>query len=86
MSNLFDHFKELNTNVNYNETLNTTVTHDEHVNFNPNDCLDSPIEQEEILKAITNLKSGKSPGIDNVLNEYIVNTKTHSVAYICIYV
>ena len=34
--------------------------------------LDNPITEEEIQKVISNLKSKKSPGIDNLLNKYFI--------------
>ena len=36
--------------------------------------LDEPITENEVLKAIKHLKSGKSKGLDNVSNEYIINS------------
>ena len=36
--------------------------------------LDEPITENEVLKTIKNLKYGKSKGLDNVWNEYILNS------------
>ena len=39
-----------------------------------NEYLNSKITQEEILRAIRNLKNGKASGCDSILNEYIKST------------
>ena len=38
------------------------------------ECLDSPIDIEELNNAIKNLKNGKAAGPDDILNEFITNT------------
>ena len=40
-----------------------------------NELLNSHITCDEIRKCINNLKNCKSPGVDNILNEYLKSTK-----------
>ena len=78
ISDLLSHFKNLNES-NYKQTDNSK--HDENAcksNQMENkyiDCLNNPIEGDEIIKAIGKLKNGKSCGSDSIFNEYIINTK-----------
>ena len=44
----------------------------------------NPITEEEIQKVINNLKSKKSPGIDNLLNEYFISLRIF--LYLCCHV
>lgn len=39
--------------------------------------LDKEIDVDEIRKAISNLKRGKSHGEDGILNEYFINFQQH---------
>ena len=70
---MYHHFKNINNDENQNKF-------DEEIEINrmnePNNYLNSPIEEYEINKCITNLKNGKTPSPnDGILNEYIKNTK-----------
>ena len=72
ISELATHFRDLNvTHENdelpENDPVDTVVIDDFNV-------LDDPFTEEEVLKTIGNLKNGKSPGEDLILNEFI---KTH---------
>ena len=46
--------------------------------------LDSPITQSEIYDAINGLKIGKSPGVDNILAEFIKSSKTFIMPFLAI--
>ena len=39
----------------------------------PDPELDKPIGQREIIKAYTNIKNGKSCGVDDILNDMVWN-------------
>ena len=66
-------FKELNTNKH-------DVNNDEEIHLNDEQyrnesILNDPISMEEIRSSIKNLKSNKSGGTDQILNEYIINSQ-----------
>ena len=59
---MIDHFK--------------TILHDKNVNLHPlhnpaNGDLDYEVSSEELFLASKTLKAGKSPGMDNILNEML---------------
>ena len=66
----------------YNYFKNTSNT-DDHEEYeinnidmsNDDNCLNAPITEEEISKCINQLANNKSPGIDNILNEFIKHTQ-----------
>ncbi|CAG2245999.1 unnamed protein product [Mytilus edulis] len=60
LSEFFEHFRNLVTN----DGINVTVDTPETVSDTTYDELDQIITQDEILKCISNLKRGKSHGID----------------------
>jgi hypothetical protein len=73
LNSLYEYFESINNNPLHN--INDTEYVND-INLNDNDrILNSEITPEEILKSINNLKNGKSPGIDNILNEYIKASK-----------
>jgi exonuclease III len=45
--------------------------------------LDAPFTDDEIHKAIQNLKVGKSPGTDSLINEYFIKFKNILTPYFC---
>ena len=45
--------------------------------------LDYIIKEEEVLKAIKGLKKNKSPGLDNIISEFIIYGKYDLVKSIC---
>lgn len=67
----YDFFK--NINMHYDELEDIGLPND--LRDGNNDYLNAPISAPEIEKCIRKLKNSKSPGTDNVLNEYIRNTK-----------
>ena len=68
---LYDFFK--NVNVHYDDSEDIGIPYD--LSNENNDYLNAPITASEIEKCIRKLKNSKSSGTDNVLNEYIKNTK-----------
>ena len=70
LDTFYQYFQRINNPdpVNDNTPLNDYDHQDK-------ETLNGPITSTEIDKCIRNLKNSKSPGIDNVLNEYIKKTK-----------
>ena len=67
------------------QNLNKGETDENEMQLNLNDIdsdnvLNRKIEKREITRAIKQLKTGKAPGIDNIINEYI-KTTTDMVHY-----
>ena len=73
LQTLHNYFKDLNTNNTDDGDINISQVTD---NIAQNENLNAPFTEDEIQKSIRNLKNNKSPGIDNVLNEYIKCTQT----------
>lgn len=72
LDQFYEHFKNINEAVNYDDGDELTI----NMQLNDtNELLNSHITCEEIRKSINNLKNGKSPGGDNILNEYLKSTK-----------
>ncbi|VDI62333.1 Hypothetical predicted protein [Mytilus galloprovincialis] len=71
LSEFFEHFRNLVTN----DGINVTVDTPESVSDATYDELDQIITQDEILKCISNLKRGKSHGIDGTFNELFIEFK-----------
>ena len=72
INTFYDHFQECN--LPDDDSEDTFVSNNIDMSTN-NAFLNSPITASEIEKCISLLKSSKSPGIDNILNEYIKSTK-----------
>ena len=71
LDKFYDHFKLLFTeNDNMNETINYDINSDANLPI-----LNDPITLVEIRTCIKKLKNGKSPGNDDIINEYIKNTQ-----------
>ncbi len=70
IEDLEQHFRNLNSNVTVDDHVeeNDPVTNDVDLDDN---ILNEPITEDEIIKASKKLKNSKSPGSDNVINEYI---------------
>ena len=70
LTDFYNHFKELGTNKNANDYIEIS---------NVEECvyqeLDYPITEKEVQAVIANLKSKKSAGKDNLLNEYFITFK-----------
>ena len=63
------HFKDLG-----NAGEGEDILADELIHVQSNESLNVEFTQDEIAKAIKRLPNNKSPGIDNILNEYIKAT------------
>ena len=68
LEEFYNHFKLLNAS---DTDLNETPSTDDQ---QADEYLNSKITQEEIFRAIRNLKNGKASGCDSILNEYIKST------------
>jgi uncharacterized protein with ParB-like and HNH nuclease domain len=61
-----------------------------HIDFNSicdnplyDTILNGEITEEELLDAIKNVKNNKSPGLDNILNEYLKNSTPELTRIYC---
>ena len=66
----YEHYKNINEVENDHDDLSINM----HLN-DTNEILNNYITSDEIRKCINNLKNGKSPGEDHILNEYLKSTK-----------
>ena len=69
LNDLYDYFKKVNETKIEGNVPNIDIS-DSMIN----DEINLPITANEILKAVKLLKSSKSPGVDNLLNEHIKST------------
>jgi hypothetical protein len=68
ITDFYNHFKVVNDCIE-----NDVYQYDlDQGNFDDGFLLNSAITEHEILQAVNSLKSNKSSGIDEILNEYIV--------------
>ena len=74
---LFEHFRKINTETE-NEDLDLTEIESEN-----NDLLNDEICVDEVQKAIKDLKTGKSAGVDGIFNEHIKATEHILTPIIC---
>lgn len=69
----YDYFEQLNAPGN---SQSVPIDPLENMTFDEDDdILSAKITEQEIMKCISLLNNGKSPGNDNILNEYIKSTK-----------
>ena len=69
IDDFYEHFKAINQSHGAQEdTPNINIENADHI-------LNAKITTTEIDKCIKNLKSGKAPAHDNIINEYIKSTK-----------
>ena len=71
LQDFYDYFKKINSSPNSENFDSERMGYNENDN---NDILNIPITENEINLAIRNLKSGKSAGLDGIVNEYIKTT------------
>lgn len=72
INELYNHFKNINESTVTFENIASP-----HIpNFNDSLILNDKITKDKIMQAIRKLKNGKSPGIDQITNEYI-KTSVH---------
>ena len=74
-SQWFDYFKKLNDNDhNFNDSFTKQIKSElnnlEH-NYSTNTTLNTAFTNEELIKALRNLKTRKSPGFDGIINEIL---------------
>ena len=69
MGDLFEHFRDVNSSEDADESNNFLNENDIQQEDNPE--INGPITLEEINKSIRKLKNSKSSGIDMTLNEHI---------------
>ena len=65
------YFKDINTDPNSSES---DFDDSEFKKDDDDNILNSSISESEIRKAISQLKNGKTPGFDGILNEHIKNS------------
>ena len=70
IESLFNHFQKESNKQTHNENLNIHVDTDLNLE-NENNTLNKKITADEIMKCIKHLKNNKSPGTDQIINEYI---------------
>ena len=66
----FRHFSELLNPPLPTDIENGNYIEDEEQPLLQNEYLDRPISENEVLVAIKNLKTGKSPGIDGLISQF----------------
>ncbi|MCG8112934.1 MAG: reverse transcriptase domain-containing protein [Candidatus Thiodiazotropha taylori] len=72
LDQFYKHFRNINETINDDTAENTIL----NMQLNDtNEILNSHITCQEIKKCINNLKNAKSPGGDQILNEYLKSTK-----------
>ena len=69
LNQLYDYFKNINQSDEGQQNVPNTIIE------NTDDILNAKISSTEISKCIKNLKNGKAPADDSILNEYIKSTK-----------
>ena len=69
MQSLFDFFKDLNRNK--YDTNDDFIILNDVSSEQDNVILNGKITHDEVKKAVKNTKNNKSPGVDDVINEYI---------------
>ena len=70
LDSFYEFFRKLNEN-DYTQDENQTIDHSTNV---VNNEINGPITEQEIQKAIKNLKNNKAPGHDEIINEQIKNS------------
>jgi hypothetical protein len=75
---LYEYFKEFK-----NSSENEASSDDFSRIYSQNDAdlLNSEITEDEVIKAVKNLKNSKVPGLDDIVNEYLKTTVTKFLSY-----
>ena len=78
LDSLYEFFKQLNVGDADESILNFNNDQDINVNegYINEDMLNQPITEDELDKILRNLKNNKSPGLDEILNEYLKSSNT----------
>ena len=81
----FNHFKSLfsESDVFVNEHVENLVQNEEFMCQNVDDHLDIDFTEDDVLKAISSLKSGKSGSVDLLIPEIFISCKTLLAAPLC---
>ena len=72
LNNLYKHFQTVNNPPSGNNEAQSSYQNDQDHPVNQE--INLPISEGEITEAVKSLKRNKSPGIDDVMNEHIINT------------
>lgn len=76
LDRLYEYCKELNSE---NETRSGHFSR--IYSQNDVDLLNSEITEDEVIKAVKNLKNSKAPGLDDIVNEYLKTTVIKFLPY-----
>ena len=80
LQDLFDYYKDTNEANSHNDDASDQFPDDssfrDELQELANEEINQPITHDELLKAVKSLKNNKSPGFDNVMNEYLKSTFT----------
>ena len=74
-----DHFKTISNTPHTDKTFDVPETDDRPINITE---LDKEISTEEIAKAINSMKRGKSPGVDGLVSDFFIDSKTFILPYL----
>ena len=77
LDRLYEYFKELNSSENEASSDDFSRIYSQ----NGVDLLNSEITEDEVIKAIKNLKNSKASGLDDIVNEYLKTTVTKCLPY-----
>ena len=72
LNDLYKHFQTVNNPPSGDDKAQTSYRDDQDHPVNQE--INLPISEGEIIEAVKSLKRNKSPGIDDVMNEHIINT------------
>ena len=81
----YKHFSNLFKSVDTDDNVPVVLDDDDDDDDDDDlfvDILDSPISKDEILKCIAELKCAKSPGLDNVIPEFIISGQDILLPYL----
>ena len=74
-----DHFKTISNTPHTDKTFDVPETDNRPINITE---LDKEISTEEIAKAINSMKRGKSPGVDGLVSDFFIDSKTFILSYL----
>jgi len=82
----YNHFKGLfsDSDLFQNDDVESNVNNDEYLNSNHDDFLDREFTVDEVLKAISTLKNGKSGSVDSLIPEMFKVCKNELAPVLCI--
>jgi hypothetical protein len=77
LDRLYEYLKELTSSENEASSADFSRIYSQ----NGVDLLNSEITEDEVIKAVKNLKNSKAPGLDDIVNEYLKTTVTKFLPY-----